>query len=584
MRVERHLDELASKVIREALDLDEDAAALLRPTNDPQFGDYQVNAAMGLAKKLKRPPRELAGPIAEALAAHDAIASAEVAGPGFVNLRLSDDWIAARLTEALRDDERDGVAKVEAPERIVVDFSSPNIAKQMHVGHLRSTILGDALVRLLRFVGHDVIGDNHLGDWGTQFGLLLVGMRRWGAAEALDADPIGELERVYKLASALAAEDEAFADAARAELAKLQAGDPDNRAQWQRFVNATRTSLDRVYDRLGVTFDEWLGESAYQDALDGVVTMLLERGLAREDQGAICVFFGELDQAPKSLRKQKEPFIVRKKDGAFLYSTTDIATVLDRRDRLGADRAVYVVDDRQRQHFQQLFGVMEMLGVSMRLDHVGFGKILGTDGKPLRTRDASGNTISLMSLLDEAVERVTRRMDEMGDRLRVGDDERAAVAEAIGVAAVKYADLKQNRLTDYQFDWDKMISFEGDAAPYLQYAHARTRSIFREGDVDAVAVAREGTIALGAPAEAALGRILLSFPDLVHKAAEGYQPHLICDHAYRLARAYSAFFRDCPVLRAEEPVRGHRLALNALAARQLHRSLTLLGIDPVERM
>jgi arginyl-tRNA synthetase len=457
---------------------------------------------MALGKELKKPPRELAQPIAEALAGVDAIEKAEVAGPGFVNIHLASSWIASKLTEALRDAARDGVPAVDEVSKIIVDFSSPNIAKQMHVGHLRSTIIGDAIARILSFMGHDVVRDNHLGDWGTQFGLLIVGMREWGDEEALQAKPIAELERVYKLASERAGNDEEFAERARAELAKLQSGDEQNRKLWEHFVEVSRGTLEAVYAELDVSFDVWLGESAYHDALPGVVDDLLERGIAREDDGAVCIFWNEVDGAPKSLRKQKTPFIVRKKDGAFLYSTTDIATVQHRKDHFHADRAIYVVDNRQGLHFQQLFAVMKLLGADMELEHIGFGTVLGDDGKPLRTRDASGHVITLVSLLEESKQRARQRIDEgiAEGRLRVRPEEMDEVSQIVGIGAVKYADLRQNRLSDYQFDWDKMISFQGNAGPYLQYAYARCASIFAKGGVDMDAMAASATITLDAPA------------------------------------------------------------------------------------
>ena len=576
MRIERYLETAASLAIREALGVEQ--PALLRTTQDPKLGDYQINAAMSLAKQLGKPPRELAGPIAERMRAHPAIAGADVAGPGFVNLRLGDGWIAERLGEALSD-ERDGVPRVERAKKIVVDFSSPNIAKQMHVGHLRSTIIGDSIARLLSLVGHDVIRDNHLGDWGTQFGLLIVGMREWGSDEALAREPIVELERVYKLATERAKDDEAFADRARAELAKLQAGDVENRALWQRFVAATRVTLDAIYDRLDVRFDEWLGESAYDAMLPGVVEKLLDAGLAREDQGAICVFFDDWDEAPAEL-KNGGPFIVRKKDGAFNYATSDIATVLYRKEHFGADASVYVVDSRQSRHFKQLFAVVQRLGVAMELEHVGFGTVLGGDNKPLRTRDAAGKVITLASLLDEAQQRAQARMIEEGIDLPA--DRIPELARAVGIGAVKYADLRQNRASDYQFDWDKMISFKGNAGPYMQYAYARIQSIFRKGEVEAEAL--RGPVRLDDPAEAALARQLIRFGEMVHQAAESSLPHLVTDHLYALARAYSAFYEACPVLRSEGATRESRLALAALTGRQLRRGLSLLGIQVVDRM
>jgi arginyl-tRNA synthetase len=586
MLLERYLESLGSEAIQKALDLDGPRPALVRPTQDPKFGDFQINGAMPLGKELKRPPRELAQPIAEALAGVDAIEKAEVAGPGFVNIHLAPSWIASKLTEALRDAARDGVPAVDEISKVIVDFSSPNIAKQMHVGHLRSTIIGDAIARILSFMGHDVVRDNHLGDWGTQFGLLIVGMREWGEEDALQAKPIVELERVYKLASERASDDEEFAERARAELAKLQSGHEQNRKLWEHFVEVSRGTLEAVYAELDVSFDVWLGESAYHDALPGVVDDLLERGIAREDDGAVCIFWNEVDGAPKALRKQKTPFIIRKKDGAFLYSTTDIATVQHRKDHFHADRALYIVDNRQGLHFQQLFAVMKLLGADMELEHIGFGTVLGKNGKPLRTRDASGHVITLVSLLEEAKQRARQRIDEgiAEGRLRVRPEEMDEVSQVVGIGAVKYADLRQNRLSDYQFDWDKMISFQGNAGPYLQYAYARCASIFAKGGADMDAMAASATITLEAPAERALGKHLLRFSDVVYQAGATSQPHLVCEHIYELARAFNGFYAECPVLDAEGTARESRLGLTALTARQIRRGLGLVGIRVVDRM
>ena len=583
MRIERFLEGLGRKALEKTLDVQ--APAVLRPTSDPKHGDYQVNGVLPLAKQLKRNPRELAEAVAQALREEPAIASAEVAGPGFVNLRLSESWLADSLNQALLDLGRDGVPAAERAERVVVDFSGPNIAKQMHVGHLRSTIIGDALVRILRFLGHDVIGDNHLGDWGTQFGLLIVGMREFGDQAALAAEPIVELERIYKQASERAKSDDAFAQAARAELAKLQNGDPENTALWQKFVAVTKSELDKVYERLDVRFDTWYGESFYNPLLPGVVELLKQKNLVREDQGALCVFFNELEQAPADLRKQKEPLIVQKQDGAFLYSTTDLATLQYRHDKQQAARAIYVVDMRQSLHFKQVFAVSELLGFgSMRTEHLGFGSVLGKDGKPLKTRDASGKAITLASLLDEAEERALARLQEgkAEGKLDLSDEELPAIARVVGIGAVKYADLHQNRSSDYQFDFDKMITFQGNAGPYLQYACARVQSIFRRGGVAADQL--KGPILLDAAEERALARVLVRFPEVVHQASESGLPHLITDHLFELAKAYSSFYEACDVLKAEGASKESRLALCALTGRQLRRGLALLGIQVVDRM
>lgn len=587
MRIERYLDGLGRAAITRALGIE--ASAALRATSDPKHGDYQLNGILPLSKQLRQNPRALAESVLRELVGpknrDSAIDHAEVAGPGFINLRLSDSWLASVLAEQVNDLARDGVPEAEVKQRVVVDFSGPNIAKQMHVGHLRSTIIGDAMVRLLRFVGHTVNGDNHLGDWGTQFGLLIVGMRAFGEAEALAREPIVELERIYKQASERAKSDEAFAAEARSELAKLQAGDPENTALWRRFVEVTRSELDKVYERLDVRFDSWHGESFYNDMLPGVVELLKERRLVTEDAGALCVFFSEIEAAPEELKRQKEPLIVQKKDGAFLYSTTDIATLRYRHDALQAERAIYVVDMRQSLHFKQVFAVARLLGwESLRTEHLGFGSVLGKDGKPLKTRDATGKAITLASLLDEAEERALLRLTEAKaeGKIDLDDSQLGAIARSVGIGAVKYADLHQNRTSDYQFDFDKMITFQGNSGPYLQYAYARIQSIFRKGQIDPASVTSK--LILETREERALGRVLVRFGEVVHQAADSGLPHLVTDHLYELAKAYSAFFEACPVLKAEGAVRDSRLAFCALSARQLRRGLGLLGIQVVDRM
>ena len=576
MRLEQTLEALVRDAIKEVLG--EDAPALVRPAN-PEHGDYQVNGLLPLAKQRKCAPPSLAAPLAQHLSQLPLFESATVAGPGFINLRLAPSWVAEQLRTAASDRARDGVPAVTTPQRIVVDFSGPNIAKQMHVGHLRSTIIGDALCRLLRYVGHTVIGDNHVGDWGTQFGMLIVGMRELGSAEALEQRPIDELERVYRLASARAKQDEAFAEAARAELAKLQRGDAENRAQWERFVAATRVELDKIYTRFGVKFEAWLGESAYENMLPGVIDELKQRGLARVDQGALCVFFD--DPA-----LNKSPMIVQKKDGAYLYATTDIATLIYRRDHFHADRAIYVVDARQALHFKQVFALAAALGIHMQLSHVSFGSVLGKDGKPLKTRD--GEVIRLADLLDEAELRASEHMRSAREEnvLDLDDATIAALAPIVGIGAVKYADLMQNRASDYQFDWDKMISFKGNAGPYLQYAHARIQAILRKGELstDSLSAELPEELVIAEPSEQALAKQLLRFADAVHAAAEQSLPHLLCEHLYAVARVFSVFYEACPILRAEPALRASRLTLAWVAARQLQRGLELLGIEAPSRM
>ena len=580
MLIESHLEALATRAILDQTG--QVSPALLKATSDARHGDYQVNAAMALGKKLGRPPREIATEIASQLEQADEIASAEVAGPGFINLKLENAWLATCLSDAVKDHKRDGVDSVAEPKKVVVDFSSPNIAKQMHVGHLRSTIIGDSLSKILRFVGHQVIGDNHIGDWGTQYGLLLVGMREFGDAQALNDSPIVELERIYKAASAKAKEDEDFAQAARLELAKLQNGDAENLRLWKQFVETTRVELDKIYERMEIHFDEWLGESFFNPMLKGVVDELVEKKIARLDDGAQAIFWGEIDQAPPKLKKQKEPFLVQKKDGAFLYSTTDIAALKFRHHEWKADASLYVVDARQAGHFKQLFAVAELLEIPMELAHISFGTVLDEHGKPLKTRD--GKAVTLASLLDEAEKRARLRLDEgiAEGRLRVEPEKLDEVARKVGIGAVKYADLRQNRASDYQFDWDKLVSFQGNAGPYLQYAFARISSIFDKADTTIDQA--EAQIELDAPEAERLARVLVRFSQVLHQASQNYLPHLLTDHLFELAKAFMSFYEACPVLKAEGNVKDSRLALSALTARQMRRGLGLLGIATVDKM
>lgn len=580
MQLEKTLEILARKAVQTATGLD--VAPQLKPTADPTHGDYQVNVALSLAKELKRPPREIALDLARELERCAAFSRVQVAGPGFVNLDLSRVWLSEALRADVLDYANDGIPRAMEPLRVIVDFSSPNIAKQMHVGHLRSTILGDALVRILRSLGHEVTGVNHIGDWGTQYGLLLTGMREFGDADALSNSPIAELERIYKIASQRAKEDESFADRARAELAALQSGNPENLELWRRFVETTRTELDRVYAKLGVTFDSWRGESAYNDGLSGVVDRLVGSGLAREDQGALGVFWPEIEAAPDRLKKQAEPFLVRKKDGAFLYATTDLAALFYRETALRADEILYVVDARQSHHFEQLFALGALLRVKAQPHHISFGTILDESGKPLKTRD--GVAVTLASLLDEAVSRARARIEEgiADGKLRLDPSAIDEVAEMVGIGAVKYADLRQNRRSDYQFDWDKMVSFQGNAGPYLQYAFARVRAIFEKAGINIQGPAFDLDLKDDAAFE--LAKTLARFGEAVEAAGITHQPHLLTDHLFALARSFMSFYEACPILKSEGAVQESRLTLAALTARQLEKGLGLLGIRAPARM
>ena len=541
---------------------------LVRPCADPQHGDYQSNALMGLAKQRKMNPRQLAEQVVQSLDVADWCEPVEIAGPGFLNFRLKPDALQQALRSALKSD-CPFVDSAKSPRTVVVDFSSPNVAKPMHVGHIRSTILGDTVARVLRMLGHRVVTDNHIGDWGTQFGMLLLGWKTELDEAALEQDPIAELERLYKTINA----DESCRDEARAELVKLQAGDEENLAIWQRMIALSQVQFDHVYGRLGVTFDETLGESFYNPHLSELTEELQEKGIAEESEGALVVrFSGDKQLADK-------PAIVRKRDGAANYTTTDLATLRYRMEAWQPTDIVYVTDGRQQLHFQQLFKIFGRWqdAVSVKLEHVWFGSILGPDGKPFKTR--SGDTVRLADLLDEAEERAFTVVSEKNPDL--SDDERRAIARVVGLGALKYADLSNNRQSDYIFDWDKMLAFQGNTAPYLQYAYTRVRSIFRKMDAPNFATVE---LQLKAPEELALAKHLMNFGQTLEMVAQDYRPNFLCNYLFELAGHFSRFYEACPVLKAEEAERNSRLAICELTARVLRSGLDAMGIEVTEVM
>ncbi len=566
-------------------------AAMLKPAQDPRFGDYQANCAMPLGKTLGKPPREVAAEIVRQLPLGDQLEPPEVAGPGFINLRLRADWLA-KQAQAMAGDDRLGVAPPGSPRTFVIDFSSPNVAKPMHVGHLRSTIIGDALARLLRFLGHRVVTDNHLGDWGTQFGILLYGYKNYLDKAAFEADPVRELARLYvhvrsqfRKADDEDAEDagDPVQEACRQETAKLHAGDPENRRLWELFMPHCLAEIEHIYRRLDVRFDHTHGESFYQDMLAGVVRDLEQRGLAETSEGAVVVFVGA----------KEPPAIVRKRDGAFTYTTSDLATIRYRVEHWNPDAILYVVDARQALHFRSLFAVARRWGYDkVVLEHVSFGSVLGKNKSPLKTRE--GGVPDLEGLLDEAAAQAARvyeanqrERQERGEEVHeLAADELAGVYETVGIGAVKYADLSQNRASDYVFDVEKMTATDGNTATYMQYAYARNRSIFRKGGVDPAALRGSPPLpVLGTAEEQALALQLVRFGDVLTAAAAEYKPSLITAYLWDLSKAYSGFFQNCPVLRAETPeLRQGRLLLCDVTARVIQRGLDLLGIRTLERM
>ncbi len=643
--------------------------ALVLASQDAKFGDYQANCAMPLGKRLGKPPREIANQLIAALDVADMCEPPEIAGPGFINLRLKDEWLKSQLSATLADAERLGVPQAAEPRTVVVDYSSPNVAKPMHVGHIRSTVIGDALYRILKFMGHRVLSDNHLGDWGTQFGMIIYGLKHFGDRAALDRNAVEELTRLYKLVNSLVeyhetrgekipalekriAESEQNLARTRAatppadskdakhaakklrqqegtladlrqELADLQAkvaavaadpkfsklaaehtdigrqvlletsrlhsGDPTNVGLWREFLPACLAEIEVMYKRLGVVFDHTLGESFYQDRLRGVVKDLSENGLAQESDGAICVFLEGYDV----------PMIVQKQDGAFLYATTDLATIQYRMTHWQPDAILYVVDHRQSLHFEQLFTAARLWGYrDVELQHIAFGTVLGDDGRPFKTR--SGSSVGLGGLLDEAVERayaIVRANDDGRPESLFSEEERRQIAERIGIGAIKYADLAHNRTSDYVFSYDKMLAMTGNTAAYLQYSYARVKSIFnkaiaecglRTADLVGTQAAirnPQSEIVFSNPQERALGLALLQFAEALDRVVADYRPNHLTAYLFELATCYSNFFENCPVLKAEsDELRLSRLRLCDLTARIIERGLNLLGIQVVERM
>jgi arginyl-tRNA synthetase len=555
-----------------------DADPVIRPS---QFADFQANVALPLAKKLGRKPRDIAAEIVERLDIADMCEKVEISGPGFINLTLRNEWIAGRA-QVMHGDERLSVEPTATPQTSVVEYSSPNVAKEMHVGHLRTTIVGDAVARVVEFLGHHVVRDNHLGDWGTQYGMLIEHLLDVGEESdeglLLETDP----NAFYQAARARFDTDEAFTERARRRLVSLQAGDPETMRHWERLVDLSKVYLHMIYGRLGVTLtdDDIRGESFYNDMLADTADELAARGIATISDGALCAFppgFTGRDGDPL-------PVIIRKSDGGYNYSTSDLATIRYRVDKLTADRMIYVVGSQQALHFQMVFAVARMAGwlpEDVVAEHAQIGSVLGSDGKIFRTR--SGKSIKLTELLDEAVERAGAAFDDVPHDEPFDEVSRREVVEAVGIGAVKYADLSVARDSEYVFDFDRMISFRGNTGPYLQYATARIRSIFRKGGLapeDAI-----GPIALGHDAERALALHLLGFGSALQVTAETAEPHRLCAYLFDLASAYTTFYENCPVLKApDEDTKASRLALCALTLRTLAKGLDLLGVTTPERM
>lgn len=586
-------------------------STLVKATTDPKFGDYQANMAMALGKELGKPPREVAAMLVERLQADDLVERPEIAGPGFINLRIKKEWLGKQLT-AVANDDRLGVAANAKQRTYVIDYSSPNVAKPLHVGHLRSTIIGDALKKILQFLGHKVIGDNHLGDWGTQFGMLLYGFKQFRDEALLKSDPLQEMVRLYlvvrgmtkaadkenddpgeekeKVTAEQVAEAKRVLELCKQETAKLQKGDAENVELWKKFTEWSMGAITPIYERLGVTFDYFHGESFYNPMLAGVVDDLLKKGIATESQGAVVVF---LTPPPEDGSEHRADAVIRKRDGAFTYTTSDLATIQYRMTEFKPDAMLYVVGAPQAKHFETFFAVARKWGYTeTEFKHIAFGSVLGNDRKMLSTRN--GGAAELSELLDMAVVKAGKQYADVAAERKtrgedvpdIASDEVIQIAEVVGIGAVKYADLSQHRTTDYMFSWDKMLAMDGNTATYMQYAFARCQSIFRKGNEDPTTLrANPPTPELQDAFERALALKLLQFEEILDSAASEYLPHLITAYLWDLSKAYSGFFTNCPVLKAATPVlRRERLLLCDLTARTIKKALELLGIGVVERM
>ena len=551
---------------------------------DTRFGDYQTNAAMVLAKKIGMPPRELAAEIINQIDVDDISETPEIAGPGFINFKIQNSTILSRLDDILSSD-RLGIEETTTPEKILIDFSSPNIAKPMHIGHIRSTIIGDCLRRVANFLGHDVIADNHIGDWGTPIGQVIYGWKNNLNESAFNEDPIKELLRLYQLVKEGFESDPKINAACLEETVKLQSGDDESMSLWNQFKEITLSEANKIYSRLDIEFDVTLGESFYHNQLAPLVEDLLAKGIAEISDGAVCIFSNnELEAKDDPLLVSRDgewipvPCMVRKKDGGFNYATTDIATIDYRVNELNSDKILYVVDDRQSLHFRQLFEVSRQREIKTQLHHVSFGKILGEDRKPFKTRE--GSVPDLSSVLEEAVQRAKSVVDDKSNGL--SEKEKEDVAERIGIGAIKYFELSQSRVSDYIFSWDKMLALQGNTAPYMINAYVRTRSIFRKiGDDANISLS---DLALSNDSERSIAIKLCQYSEVVPEVMTDYRPNLLATYLYELAQTFHSFYEQCPVLNSEEQTRNTRLALCEATSKVLKHGLELLGIYPPDKM
>ncbi|MFO7896603.1 MAG: arginine--tRNA ligase [Candidatus Cloacimonadales bacterium] len=544
-----------------------DKLFIQKASND-KFGDYQTNFAMVSAKDFAQAPRQSAQQIIDNFPQNNLVEKLEIAGPGFINIYLQKSYLEELVTK-LGEEDFD-FSWLERAGQVVIDYSSPNIAKRMHIGHLRSTVIGDAIKRIYRYLGYQVVADNHIGDWGTQFGKLIVGYRNWLQRAAYETNPIDELERIYVKFSIEAEQDESLNDAARLELKKLHEGDAENLRLWREFIDVSLNEYNKIYQRLDISFDQYRGESFYHEMMPEIIELLKNKNLAESSQEALVVFFDEAENL--------HPCLVQKKDGAYLYATSDLACLKHKRDHYDLNKAIYVTDERQQTHFKQIFKIAEMLGWQIKTEHVWFGIMRFQDGI---FSSRKGNVIRLQELLDEAVKRVRAVIEEKNPDLPTAEKE--LVAEKIGVGAIKYADLSKNPQSMVIFDWDKMLSFEGNTAPYLQYTHARIKSVFRKAAQQQIQLDTK-KLHLADELDHALALKLSQFPDAVLKAAESCKPNIVADYLFDLGQKFNSYYNQKPFLKAEKQAQNSRLLLASKTAEILAQGLDLLGIEAVDRM
>ncbi|MCF2611872.1 arginine--tRNA ligase [Fusobacterium perfoetens] len=569
LRIEKYIEEVFYNAIHKAFPEKEVKPLEITIATNEKFGDFQTNFAMMNSKIIGGNPRKIAEELVNNIPENEVIEKLEIAGPGFINIFLKDSFVSKYV--GLMTSEKYEFKELDTHGDIIIDYSSPNIAKRMHIGHLRSTIIGDSVKRLCNFLGYHTVADNHIGDWGTQFGKLIVGYHNWLDKEAYEKNPIEELERVYVEFTKQSEEHPELEDIAREELKKLQDGDEENYKLWQEFIKVSLQEYNKLYTRMGIHFDTYYGESFYHPIMPSVVEELVEKGLAIEDQGAKVVFFDEKDNL--------HPCIVQKKDGAFLYSTSDIATIKFRRENYDVNKIIYLTDERQQDHFKQFFKITEMLGWDIEKVHIWFGIMRFADGV-FSTR--KGNVIRLEQLLDEGKKRALEIIEEKNPNLSA--EEKDNIAEVVGVGAIKYADLSQNRQSPIIFEWDKILSFEGNTAPYLQYSYARIQSILRKAEEIGKPLNEKFDMKISEKAERNLATYLTLFPTMALRAGEAYKPNLLTDYLFELAKKFNTFYNSCPILNQEDDVLFSRLVLIDRVAKTLKTGLDLLGINTVNRM